>query len=115
MLLILTVLICSHLIWFFDKSNKGEIKPSYLEGYKTAFWHTLSLCFLSSEIKIKYASSRIIQGFFLILILVLSAIYLSKFSSDYNQDLYKSLFIFYFICHKKKKFRILKRIKNLII
>lgn len=78
-----------------EKSNKGEIKNDYVQGINNSLWNTIAAFFFANDIKIRTFAGRIIYAVFLFLVLVLKAVFLAEFISDYNRiSLNSNIFAF---------------------
>ena len=84
-IIILALVLIAHLIWMIEKSTKGEIKNDYVQGINNSLWNAITAFFFANDIKIRTFAGRIIYAVFLFMILVLKAVFLAEFISDYNR------------------------------
>lgn len=84
-IIILALILIAHLIWMIEKSTKGEIKNDYVQGINNSLWNAITAFFFANDIKIRTFAGRIIYAVFLFMILVLKAVFLAEFISDYNR------------------------------
>ena len=91
-IIILALVLIAHLIWMIEKSTKGEIKNDYVQGINNSLWNAITAFFFANDIKIRTFAGRIIYAVFLFMILVLKAVFLAEFISDYNRRSMTSIY-----------------------